>query len=522
MPSVSPPISPPFESWRHPTSGPPRFFSVLPKKFPSPPPWIQGTWIPPEEPSVVTFGVTEAQDAKSEIDIVSYNILSLELTKDDYYRNLDGTVKMDDQEKRIWLLNKRVEKWMMEGKIIMLQEATYSFVMKHDFKRGRTLNVHLHDLMQQYGYECYYHFYNYVPKRDQLTGKIISGSGTCTLGLATLIPARQMKVVQSKLLRPWVNSEYTVEDLLALDVLTNKIESMDADDPEIPILQEEKETLQLKYRNTTPNYADRTVLMLALEPRRGPPRRCVIGNVHMPCQYRDPKVMVRIAVKTKKSILDWMEGCRLDCPLVLGGDFNSDPTEGSAAYRCFTGTLDGVDALVEENRYISAQEFTRSVTNEKWVDLMHEQPGGCVCTNYGFTKRNYEESLRKFKDFMESLAFSASVMAEPILQMQSFESIVRGVDDDTLLITDKSKLVEIVRRARKERAQFFKPRVLVLDHLFLRDNEGVVERVKSRRTFLHEIVKRTKGLPIPDIHGIKEPSDHLPIFLTLRWRNKQT
>jgi hypothetical protein len=217
----TPPSSPEF-SWRHPTSGPPRYFSSWKKIACS-----QGasTWVPPEEPMLVSCGHTEPQDAKSEIDIVSYNILSLELTKEDYYRNLDGTVKLDDQEKRIWLLNKRVEKWMVEGKIILLQEATYSFVMKHDFKRGRTLNVHLHDLMQQHGYECYYHFYNYVPKRDLESGKIISGNGTCTLGLATLVPTRQMKVVQSKLLRPWVNSEYTVEDLLALDVLTNRIES---------------------------------------------------------------------------------------------------------------------------------------------------------------------------------------------------------------------------------------------------------------------------------------------------------
>ena len=371
------PIPPPESSWRHPNSGPSRYFSSTPcKKFTYPQQQNATTWVQPEEPLLISFGHTEVQDTKNEIDIVSYNILSLELTKEDYYRNLDGTVKIDDHDKRVWLLNKRVDKWMVEGKIIMLQEVTYSFIMKHDFKRGRSLNVHLHDLMQRHGYECHYHFYNYVPKRDSESGKIISGNGTCTLGLATLVPARQLRVVQSKLLRPWVNSEYTVGDLLALDVLTNRIESMDADHPELPALHEEKESLQLKYRNTTPNYADRTVLMLALEPRRGPPRRCVVGNVHMPCQYRDPRVMVRIAVKTKKSILDWMEGCRLDCPLVLGGDFNSDPTEGSAAYRCFTGTLDGVDALVEENRYISAQEFTRSVTNERWMDLMCEQPGG--------------------------------------------------------------------------------------------------------------------------------------------------
>jgi endonuclease/exonuclease/phosphatase family metal-dependent hydrolase len=370
--------------------------------------------------------------------------------------------------------------------------------------------------MLRYGYECYYHFYNYVPGRDPVTGKIISGNGTCTLGLATLVPVRKLRVVQSKLLRPWVNSEYTCEDLLVLDSLNARVES--ASEGEIPALQTEKEALQQKYRNTTPNYTDRTVLMLALESRRGPPRRFIVGNVHMPCQYRDPKVMVRIAVKTKKSILDWMETARLDCPLVLGGDFNSDPTEGSAAYRCFTGALDGVDVLIEDNRYISASEFSRSVTNEKWLDLMSEQPGGLVCTNFGFTKRNYEESLRKFKDFMESLAFSASVMAEPILQMQSFDAIVRSAENGTLLITEKAKLVEIVRCARKEKAQFFKPRVLVLDHFFLRDTNGMVERLKSRRSFVHEIVKRTKGLPIPDINGVKEPSDHLPIFLTLGWK----
>ena len=505
----TPPLSP---SWRHQVSGPPRFFSSTRK--PPVSPWVHGTWIPPEEPSLIPVqNVMEPQEPRDELDVVSYNILSLELTKDDYYRNLDGTVKADDRERRMWLLNKRVEKWMVEGKVILLQEATYSFVMKYDFKRGQNLNKHLHDLMQKHGYECYYHFYNYVPGRDSWSGKIVSGNGTCTLGLATLVPTRQLRVVQSKLLRPWVNSEYTVQDLLALDRLNEQIEAA-----ETPELLEQKEELQQKYRNITPNYTDRTILMLALEPRVGPPRRCVIGNVHMPCQYRDPRVMVRIAVKAKRSILDWMETARLDCPLILGGDFNSDPTDGNGAYKCFTGALDGMDVLVEENKYISKEEFAQCVTNERWTDLLSDQQG--VCTNYGFTKRNYEESLRKFKDFMEGLAFSASALAEPILQMLSFDAIMRSVDDSTLMITDKTRLADIVRRARKERAQFFKPRVLVLDHLFLRDKEGRIERVNSRRTFIHEIVKRTKGQPIPDIVTAKEPSDHLPVFLSMRWKQK--
>jgi hypothetical protein len=480
--------------------------------------------VPPEEPGFIGTPPLEQSIAdKAELDIVSYNILSLELTKGDYYRHLDGTVKIDDHEKRVWLLNKRVEKWMVECKVILLQEATYSFIMKHDFKRGQNLNKHLHDLMQRYGYECYYNFYNYVPARDQTTGKIVPGNGTCTLGLATLVPARLWRVVQSKLLRPWVHSEYTAEDLQTLDRITAEIERQQQNDPSyvsiatLESLHAEKDAVHHRYRNNTPTYADRTVLMLVLESRSNPERRCVIGNIHMPCQYRDPKIMVRIAVKTKKSILDWMEATKLSCPLVLGGDFNSDPNEGSGAYRCFSGAMESNDCLVDENKYVSADEFATCVTDEKWTDLIGDHAQG-VCTNYGFTKRNYEESLRKFKDFLEGLAFSASVLAEPVLQLHSTESILRSTDNSTLAITDRTRLTDIVHRARKERGQFFKPRVLVLDHFFLRDKENAMEKVISRRTFIYEIVGRTKGHPIPDLHSVKEPSDHLPIFLTMKWK----
>ncbi|MBV5277326.1 hypothetical protein JZU56_05965, partial [bacterium] len=103
-------------------------------------------------------------------------------------------------------------------------------------------------------------------------------------------------------------------------------------------------------------------------------------------------------------------------------------------------------------------------------------------------------------------------------QLHSIEAILRSADNSTLVITDRNKLSEIVHRARKERGQFFKPRVLVLDHFFLRDRGCLLEKVMSRRTFIYEIIGRTKGHPIPDLHSVKEPSDHLPIFLTLRWK----
>ena len=516
----SPPTSP--LSWRRPNSGPSRVFASSMPPFKGKPPWV---WIPPEEPGFIAVP-DESKPAiidKAELDIVSYNILSLELTKGDYYRNLDGTVKIDDHDKRVWMLNKRLEKWMVEGKVILLQEVTYSFIMKYDSKRGHNLNKHLHDLMSRHGYECYYNFYNYVPARE-MSGKIVPGNGTCTLGLATLVPTRQLRVVQSKLLRPWVHSEYMAEDLKTLDAITVEIERLEQEElshallTKLETLQAEKETVHYKYRYNMPTYADRTVIMLALESRANPRQRVVIGNIHMPCQYRDPRIMVRIAVKTKKSILDWMEGASLDqCPMVLGGDFNSDPNEGSGAYRCFNGALELGDTLIEEHKYVSENEFKACVTDEKWTDLVADHAQG-VCTNYGFTKRNYEESLRKFKDFMEGLAYSASVLAEPILQLHSIEAILRSADNSTLAITDRNKLSEIVHRARKERGQFFKPRVLVLDHFFLRDRGCLLEKVVSRRTFIYEIIGRTKGHPIPDLHSVKEPSDHLPIFLTLRWK----
>ena len=432
-------------------------------------------------------------------------------------------MKVDDQKKRIWMLNKRMEKWMAEGKIILLQEVTYSFIMKYDSKRGQNLNKHLHDLMNQYGYECYYSFYNYVPARET-SGKIVPGNGTCTLGLATLVPTRQLRVVQSKLLRPWVHSEYTADDLQTLDRITAEIERLEQDDlthalvDKLEALRAEKESVHFKYRYNTPTYADRTVIMLALESRTNPQQRVVVGNIHMPCQYRDPRVMVRIAVKTKKSILDWTTAAKLDaCPMLLGGDFNSDPNEGSGAYRCFNGALESGDTLIEDYKYVSEDEFNSCVINEKWADLVADHTQG-VCTNYGFTKRNYEESLRKFKDFMEGLAFSSSVLAEPILQLHSTEAILCSADNSTLAITDRHRLLDIVHRARKERGQFFKPRVLVLDHFFLRDKSELLEKCCSRRTFIFEIIGRTKGHPIPDMYNAKEPSDHLPIFLTMKWR----
>ena len=119
-------------------------------------------------------------------DFTSYNILSLELAQDDYYRKLDGTVNRMDTESRRNAINAKVEKWMEAGRIVCLQEVTNAFLSPE-------ANPGLHAALRRFEYDVYHHAYCYQVSREKDT------AGVFTLGLATLVPARLYRVAVSAL-----------------------------------------------------------------------------------------------------------------------------------------------------------------------------------------------------------------------------------------------------------------------------------------------------------------------------------
>ena len=60
----------------------------------------------------------------------SNNVLSLHSGNDGTYLNLDGSPKALDVQHRRKLINEKISKWIQDCKVIYLQEATASLIMR--------------------------------------------------------------------------------------------------------------------------------------------------------------------------------------------------------------------------------------------------------------------------------------------------------------------------------------------------------------------------------------------------------
>lgn len=518
-------------------------------------------WVPPTEAFEKNYGTSGLLDSKEQLEIISYNILSLELGGDDYYRNLDGSVQRIDLETRKQALNTKIQKWIEAGKVICLQEVTYSFI-------NETANPVLHTVLNANQYAIYSHFYSYMPNKQNRTLK-----GTCRLGLATLIPRKHYDIKNNGLLRPWENPEIPLNTLrfkeeqesymkeLAndLDFISKQKKMLDTPekdefvkaihnkwhlDPTVtttPLicagLAGKRKTIQnalnkvmAEFKNSTPGFGDRSVIILKLQDAND--NEILIANVHFPCQYRYPKIMASIAIKTKLYILDWMTKTSNQLvPLLLCGDFNSSPEEeAGSAYHCLTGSTEYISSTINTS-LVSAHDFHKAVTNEKWIDCLRDVNND-GCTNYGFTKSNYEECKKEFHVVLDSILPLFSMYADALFNSNDIEQI-KTLNEDYfqamgILSTDTEKIEEMTERidaaiqtAIKHKLKFIKPKSLLLDHMFLRDLESTLNIVSAfcPQTWFTEGIARGKPLPNMDSN---QPSDHLAINLTLAFKYQHT
>ena len=482
-------------------------------------------------------------------DFTSYNILSLELAQDDYYRKLDGTVNRMDTESRRNAINAKVEKWMEAGRIVCLQEVTNAFLSPE-------ANPGLHAALRRFEYDVYHHAYCYQVSRDKDT------AGVFTLGLATLVPARLYRVAVSALLWPWKDPVVPPEDQAALARLDkeyneskNILKALQKSRPTPPasLLKNacgvlgvppdagiDPETLAAsleaqaarrheallaktrQFKNITDHksFKERTVIALALEDASG--NRMTVANIHMPCLYRpeDREMMTSLAFRAKRAILDWMAQERVaDAPMLLGGDFNSGPLgDSSTAYSCFAGTLGYASSWVSKD--IPRPDFEKYVGAEKW-------PNGIAtadndgCTAFGFTKTGLATAMAGLERFMDGRCPGFARFAGVVLKSHAPDDCLRGylrhtnaAPADTLRGVDEETLARLFREALDERPSYFAPKQLWLDHFFTRSAPGQIRIVDHVVPKASHVVEWFGGQPIPNL-DMGEPSDHLPISLSL-------
>ena len=583
----------------------------------------------PSKPFEVDYGDSEhVLDEKGTIDVVSYNILSLELGMDDNYRNIDGSVNTIDVGERRTAINDKIIPWLAQGKVLCLQEVTYKFI-------GQEENSYLHDKLRLYNYAIYSHFYSYV------TPKTPGQKGFCTLGLAVLVPRRLYAVKNSGILRPWENPEVPkdiassvdaarldmsiieiafgycsvifkrgstigVQDAVILlqegikklkkelstlntslpvsivsheavrankliesvDMLNNIVKSAagydisrlksllqeliihtcniqvqpsSSDDFNImKALSDKKAELSklcikqlAPFKSSTHRYSDRVAIILQIEDKKK--NNLLLTTVHLPCQYRYPAVMTSIAFKTKESILQWMKRntTGYEYPMLLCGDFNSDPNdEAQGAYHSFTGDLSYHSQHVQRG-FIHESDFYRIVNDEKWTDCL-KNINEYGCTNFGFTGSRFNECKTELKASMDSIRTNLSVLVDRIIELRGtadsttlsemcdryIEAMKGGNDEKMDYDTERELRIDLkksINEALRERNRIFKPNPHLIDHFFMRDRLGRVEITHRECPQVYDVIGKTKGRPLPDL-SLKEPSDHLYISLSLRFK----
>ena len=489
------------------------------------------------------------------IGVVSYNILSSELFPGDHYRKLDGTVNDINPDHRKQIINEKIKVWIQSRKIICLQEVTDDFM-------SAFRNSELGTILSNEKYNAYFSHYNYNlgKKRDML-------------GLATLVPNSLFTVQANDLLLPWENHEMKVAEKKIIKENQVNINRMTHDMNELSRLNRERDaqpkTQQLfdslvsKYqvadaqpaiansgtmcaylrkeisafvnKNKTildpykqmrpPSIRDRTVIILHLKDSSN--RDLVIANVHLPCNYENPIEMSTLAFRAKEHIIKWLKDKTLDSsPLVLCGDFNSDPSSVTGkAYHCFDGTL-SYDQTNVNTECISEDDFREYVVNEKWCDCFAGTATRCV-TNYGFTKRSMERCIGEEmeKKVLKNLSmFTNFILSDKEAEESEFDTIFEHYLAKTPLVgaytkdTLKESIKNEIKQMRLQKSIYMKPKPLNLDHIFIRDKSGNLIIGDYVCPPEEDTIKRLDGIPIPNLAKF-EPSDHLFISVSLRFKD---
>jgi hypothetical protein len=239
-------------------------------------------------------------------------------------------------------------------------------------------------------------------------------------------------------------------------------------------LKSTKKKLEVANSSRPPYYSDRTILMLRLESHD---KAVCIGNIHMPCEFKDQWIVTSIAFQAKQEALRWTDGFEL-APLVFCGDFNSMP--GQTGFECFEGTLAYDDS---KSDLIPKDTFKNVITDERWINAFSTRDG---CTCYGLTKNSV--------DAQRAQALSETPIADDS----------RSASDSTESDTNTYSLS-------------FKPRNYHLDHFFIRDKTNSLDITKRICPTLDTVKALTGDDPLPNLE-IHEPSDHLPIELGLQFK----
>lgn len=475
----------------------------------------------------------------------SYNILSMELSKTDHYRNLDGTAKTLDPTERMRLINEAVNGWMKRGDVICLQEATALYL-------GIDTNPELHKLLTAHAYDMYFHEYGFqvtkgLTKQQQKEIKPIF-----TLGLAILVPLDRYIVSAATTLKPWgagivppeqqnafkkLEREYgktknilaeleknrpTPSDPLfvngrnALRTLPKRDLDLDLDTL-IQLLGEQEAAMQRVYTTEAAlvekakaklveKYEDRSILALALEDSKG--STMLVANLHLPCVYEDKTAMASLAFCAKRAILDWMAQTRLTgFPLLVCGDFNSSPED--TACSCFNGTLDSASKWIDPR--ISHKAFEQYISNERWDYTPTPLDG---CTAYCFSNVAFQAAKAQFEAEMDERYPNFAPYVDGVLRLRQPNECEAYYRDQGKTPPD----LEVFKEAFELKKKFFVPKKLWLDHFFLRASPGQIGVVQMTIQTEEEVARRLKGRPIPDLApATAEPSDHLPIHISIEF-----
>ena len=520
------------------------------------------------------------QEAKS-IKIVSYNILSDAQFNGDYYRKIDGSVNSINEVERKECINGKIKAWLESGYIVCLQEVTRDFTSKtinenlHSMLKEYEYNSYSHS----YNYDpktekftlglailvpnAYFSIelnellypwnnpeWSIVDRNTSRDNKSkiteVNEEKDDVFSLAKPSIDKK-KIVQNakKYIEKWSHGENgkdimkkIIDDHQSLDIqqlithfctaikqknglpekLQNPIDVAKDLQKKSLIIINENETMTTKYKQYPRPYRDRTVLVLHLKDHSE--KSLLIANVHIPCKYKDIKVMTSLALKAKISIINWMqEKILLNVPMILCGDFNSDPqVDHGTAYNCIKGSISFDESYVNKDT-IEIDEFDTYVTQEQWTDCLSTAYTDGF-TNYGLTKQSLKNRLEM--KYTQEGGIDLSIFSEYILDHDEkiFAQCLKAYSEKNQIDIKTIPIEQILidsDTVRQNIGVYLKPTARHLDHIFLRDNSSTLEISERKCPLKSDISTITGGDPIPNLTH-DQPSDHLPISVTFKFK----
>lgn len=155
-------------------------------------------------------------------------------------------------------------------------------------------------------------------------------------------------------------------------------------------LSSEWSKLYEPYKNTAP-FPDRTGVLVLLEING---KKVLIVNIHLPCQWRFPKVMVTMAYKVLKDIQEELltKPEYTGVPVVLCGDLNSSLGDKDNALTFLLGKLDYQSNNVAR-KFIDEESFESIKKGFSFEDVCADIPNRV--TNYSLTRPALEDPRTK-------------------------------------------------------------------------------------------------------------------------------